>query len=265
MLQFFKIQGSGNDFVVTEARVAAAAIPGICDRNLGVGADGVLMVTCGSGAEVTMEVYNPDGSRPEMCGNGVRCVAWYGHAILGLPEDLTVMTDAGARRCRVYSETRQVAVDMGVVVSADAPVFWESLGKTWEIWPVDVGNPHAVVFSLMSDSELDALGSSLNEPGSPFERGVNLERAIIESDRQLRVDVFERGVGRTLACGTGACAAVIAGRALGHLWDGKVDVVLAGGTLEIALAKGRVWMTGAVEPVFRGEMSREWMQNHGME
>ena len=262
MLQFYKIQGTGNDFIVTEDRVEAELIPSICERNLGVGADGVLVVTQDSNMQLTMEVHNSDGSRPEMCGNGVRCVAWYGHSLLGMPEDLSVMTDAGERRCRVYPEERRVAVDMGVVVAVEKPVIWQGTKKMWEIWPVDVGNPHGVVFAEMNDGELDALGSILNGHGSPFVQGVNLERVVVESESRLRVDVFERGVGRTLACGTGACAAVIAGRAQGHLWDGLVEVVLAGGTLEIAVEDGRVWMTGAVEPVFQGRMSREWTENH---
>ena len=257
------MHGTGNDFIVVEQVPHASKLPALCDRNYGVGADGVLVVNRHDGPRIEMVVYNADGSRPEMCGNGLRCVAWYAHHFLDLPTELTVQTDAGPRRCRVRVDEGTVEVDMGPAVVGDESISWSSHDKNWQIWPVDVGNPHAVVLEPMTDSELESLGHELNAEGSPFADGVNLERVRVMGSSHLEVDVYERGVGRTMACGTGACAAAKAAETLGLLESDTVEVVLEGGALSIRLESDRVWMTGPVEHVFDGELMPRWYAEQG--
>ncbi len=259
-VEFVKYHGTGNDFVVvdeSERRLAdwVALAPSICDRNKGIGADGILVVS----SEPRMIVINRDGSRPQMCGNGVRIVARHLVETIGAPRELVVQTDAGPRRCIVDSaEPFDVDVDMGSVVHRGT-VDWNGEGRTWSFAHVDVGNPHAVIFELPPIEVVDRIGAALNAPGSPFSEGVNVEFVEVSPDGRLDVVVYERGVGRTLACGTGACAVAFAAwREKKSSEDGTV-VGLPGGDLVIRKGEqGRVWMRGGVERVYRGTLSDRW-------
>lgn len=259
-LEFDKYEGTANDFVVLDvddgASPDAAMVAKICDRHRGVGADGVLLVARGrDGADARMIVMNADGSRPEMCGNGLRCVALHLYARAGARREVVVDTDAGRKRCIVEptsSDEANVTVDMGRVVVGEAiDLSWR--GRMIAARKADAGNPHVVTFDALSDEELDALGASLQK-GPVFPNGVNLERASIDRDGSIVVDVFERGVGRTLACGTGACAVAAVAIARGAAKvDAKVSVVLPGGPLEITLdARGVASMRGPARRVFQG-------------
>lgn len=263
MLRFEKWQGLGNDFVIVEEAVDPERAQRLCDRRFGVGGDGVLALT-GSDRELRMVVINADGSRPEMCGNGLRCVVGHIARRRGLDEgEIVVTTDAGNKRCafRRTGEGYEVRVAMGVAELGEVFTF-EHGGKTWRFTPVDMGNPHAVTFDEHTDVELDAVGPALQKhrPG-----GVNVELCRLVEGRLVEgrlveggidVIVHERGVGRTLACGTGACAVAAAACHLGHVrHDAAVPVRLPGGRLEITVASGsrEITMVGPATRVFGGE------------
>jgi diaminopimelate epimerase len=275
-LPIFKYHGLGNDFVVMRGRDLrdsagresdlASWAGALCDRHRGIGADGLLVVTLSDDAEsaARMVIYNQDGSRPEMCGNGVRCVVRHLVEVEGIAGDeLIIASDAGPRRCRVVERNRpqesgvwQVEVDMGPATIASGRVEFKDDDLALSLVDVDMGNPHAVALNASADAEtLDRAGGILNSAHPAFPSGVNLEFVQQMGPQKLRVDVFERGVGRTMACGTGACAAAAAAIDAG-LCDAQapVEVELPGGALTIEMRDGRVWMRGPVESVFRGEL-----------
>jgi diaminopimelate epimerase len=269
-LELDKYEGTANDFVVLDvedaSRVDAELAARLCDRHRGIGADGVLFVIKGEGgADARMIVVNADGSRPEMCGNGLRCVALHvverdGAASNEARREVTVDTDAGRKRCIV--ETRgpgeaMVTVDMGRITVGEA-VGLRLGDRIVSARKADAGNPHAVTFDALGDDDLDALGADLQK-GPIFPHGVNLERASLQRDGSIRVDVFERGVGRTLACGTGACAVAAVAIERGLAKRGApITVALAGGALEITLDDaGVARMRGPARRVFHAVLTRE--------
>lgn len=257
-LDFEKWQGLGNDFVVIEGDdPGEQAAIALCDRRRGIGADGVLALT--EVAEgVRMIVRNADGSRPEMCGNGVRCVVGYVASRRGLESgELVVMSDAGPRRCG-FSRTPEgaflVSVAMGVARLGEALEFPPAGGRTFV--RVDVGNPHAVSFDPFEDGDLDLVGPALERA---TKGGVNVELCRVVHPRRIEVVVWERGCGRTLACGTGASAVLAAAVATGHSpSDEPVEVVLPGGPLSIVYeaATSALTMSGPAAFVFRGTTAR---------
>jgi diaminopimelate epimerase len=262
---FDKYEGLGNDFVVVEAahedEVSADLARALCDRRRGVGGDGVLLLLPGAGADVRMRVINSDGSVPEMCGNGLRCAVLHVARKQGLDRgELAVATDAGVRTC-AFERTGDVAIvtaDMGVVrVVGDVVV--EVAGERVALTRVDAGNPHAVTFERrVTQEELVRIGQPLSTAAA-FDGGVNVELVQVRGDaRGLDVLVWERGAGATLACGTGACAAVAAAVRKGVLaGDGPVSVRLPGGELEVRFdgASGKTTMRGPARRVFAGSLA----------
>lgn len=258
-LDFEKWQGLGNDFVLL-----AGGDPGpelairLCDRRRGVGADGVLAILEEAGG-VRMIVRNADGSRPETCGNGVRCVV--GHVALrrGLVAgEVLILTDAGARTCafeRDGIEHVHVTVAMGRA-RLEGPVLAPSFdGHTFV--RVDLGNPHAVSFDPFVEADLDWLGPAL-EKGTVG--GINVELCRVVAANRIEVIVWERGCGRTQACGSGACAVAAAAVAAGLAAANEpIEVVLPGGALvlEVDQATGMVTMRGPAALVYRGTTSRD--------
>jgi len=257
-LHFEKWEGLGNDFVVIEVVSEDAVSPAearvICDRHRGVGADGVLLVVRGA-AEPRMVVLNADGSRPEMCGNGLRCVAGFlAESMHADGLSLVVATDAGDKPCAVERRgpgLYEVTIDMGRGVIG-APLVVEALGRTHTFATVDMGNPHAITFDAYPDAEIDAVAKvAAVAPAS----GTNVEFCrMSEGGARIDVTVWERGVGRTLACGTGACAVAVAAREAGlSPGEAPIEVVLPGGPLEIVVGPDRdVSLRGPARRVFRG-------------
>lgn len=268
---FGKYHGLGNDFILIrqgDYPDDQRWVTALCDRHHGLGADGILYYSeqlhDGEPA-VRMVIHNRDGSRPEMCGNGVRCVARLAVETLGLDRDgLVVLSDAGPRRCRVGSAEDgawTVTVDMGEASRESLPNTITIAARDYEFWSVDMGNPHAVTFHDATDSDVDAIGATLNDNHPLYGGGVNVEFVEVLSDDAIEVTVYERGVGRTMACGTGACAAAVAAIKQGRVQDDRpVDVHLPGGVLTIEVEEDRVWMTGPVEHVCNGEITASWMQ-----
>lgn len=273
--RFTKMQGLGNDFVVVDRRSENAPPPPevcvrVCDRHFGVGADGVLSVMTGREAAIAMHVTNADGSVAEMCGNGLRCVVrWAVDRGLLPAEGGAVETGRGVLHCRVDSDG-QVCVDMGapvldaalVPVTADGDRFIDGsidLGdRTLDVSAVSMGNPHAVHFVDDPAVDLRALATTLGpvvERHPRFPRRTNAEFARLTGPREIALVVWERGSGLTLACGTGACATVVAAVLTGRASAGEeILVTLPGGPLRVRVEPdlSRVWMTGPAVEVFEG-------------
>jgi diaminopimelate epimerase len=261
---FAKYEGLGNDFIVLdlarESDLDARIVPALCDRRFGIGADGVLLVLPPKAdAAARMVVINADGSVPEMCGNGLRCVAVHVASARGLEDaELTLETDAGPRRCVVSGRGRAVSdveVEMGVVrLLGDRHL--EIDGESVDVSIVDAGNPHAVAFRAAPQADLETLGPRIARDPS-FARGTNVEFVAVR-EKEVEVFVWERGVGRTLACGTGACAAVAVASAR-HLVprNASVRVRLPGGLLHVThdATSGETLLAGPARCVFRGEVT----------
>ena len=248
-MQLSKHHGAGNDFLVVtdpEGRVDVGAdlARALCDRRFGVGADGVLHLLPGrDGAAVAMELFNADGSRAEMSGNGIRCLAQAAvDAGMVTPPSFTVATDAGPRdveyRAGAQDGTARVSVDMGVpALGPDQPQhFADRRART-----VDMGNPHLVLLGPdLAAVDVVEVGQGIQ---TAFPAGVNVEFvAVTPGTDEITLRVYERGVGETLACGTGSCAAAAAAHAWG-LVGTRVTVVNPGGPLEVTL-DGRVRLEG---------------------
>lgn len=261
-LSFHKYEGLGNDFLVVEAARDDAVSPtqarALCDRRFGVGGDGVLLLLppSSSAAQARMKVLNADGSVPEMCGNGLRCVALHfarGNAARGTKAEITFDTDAGLRPCAIDDTDGRglVTVDMGVVRVTEA-LRIDLDGDTWELVGADAGNPHAITTRAATRAVIDSVGPRL-ATHSRFPAGTNVEFAVY---RKGVVDlvVWERGVGVTHACGTGACATVAVGVAKGLVAKGEETVVnLPGGALFVTMrADDHAIMRGPARHVFSG-------------
>ncbi len=283
-ISFTKMQGAGNDFVVLdETRGLLGLTPAhyrlLGDRHFGVGADQILTVRASPASGIDFEyiIHNADGAEVEQCGNGARCFARFVRD-QGLcnKETIRVQTRAGVIEPRIMPDGR-VTVDMGAPVFALADIPFDAAGLqpqrsgSWEQWPLllvdagkqetvslavlSMGNPHAVLqVADVAAAPVATLGP-LIQRNPAFPRGVNVGFMQIVQRNQIQLRVFERGVGETLACGSGACAAVVAGIRLGLL-DSVVAVQTRGGALSISWAGGAapVMMTGPATSVFQGEI-----------
>jgi diaminopimelate epimerase len=263
-LAFHKYEGLGNDFVLVEAEreddVSADRARALCDRRYGVGGDGVLLVLppSGAAAQARMKVINADGSVPEMCGNGLRCAVLHLARARGLREgELVFETGAGLRPCVIDDREGLglVTVDMGVIRISETLAL-DLDGDVWELALADAGNPHAVTTRPATRPIIDAVGPRI-ATHPRFPAGTNVEFARFE-EGAVDLVVYERGVGVTHACGTGACATVAVGVAAGHIAEGEeVTVRLPGGSLSVKVrADGRAIMRGPARHVFSGEADR---------
>lgn len=277
-MKFVKYHGIGNDFVLVDARGMERDWPtlarAICQRHFGVGADGLIIALPSGQAQARMRIFNPDGSEAEMCGNGIRCFARFLLEEGILPQGtsrLTVETLAGLQELEVRRQGSQtlVQVDMGpprlsppeIPVDLPAETYRRVVdyalaveGRRIDITCVSMGNPHAVAFVTEPVAEFPLLELGPKVEHHPlFPRRVNFEVARVLGRGHMEVRVWERGAGPTLACGTGACAAVVAASL--HGWvDREVGVSLPGGSLHVAWdGQGPVYMTGPAERVFTGE------------
>ena len=275
-MKFTKMQGLGNDYVYINAFEERVEDPPalarrISDRHFGVGGDGLVLIAPSDKADFRMIMYNADGSRGAMCGNASRCVAKYVYD-RGMTDRtvVTLETDSGVKTLNLTvenGETKSVCVDMGAPILAceDVPCTLgrgiirrtpiEALGRTFEITPVSMGNPHGVIFldEPVEDFELTKYGPALeNHPAFP--KKVNIEFVSVLSPERLRMRVWERGSGVTLACGTGSCAALVAANLCG-LAGRKAAIELDGGVLHDRWDEqtGHVFMTGPAAFVFDGE------------
>ena len=274
-MKFTKMEGTGNDYVYVDGSREKVSDPSrlavrISDRHFGVGADGLILILPSAKADARMEMYNADGSRGEMCGNGIRCVAKYVYDRgIARKEDLRIETDAGVKDLRVFATSgvvTRVRVNMGrpelerrnIPMKGPAGrVVGEplaALDRTFRVTAVNMGNPHCVSFIEDVDAfDLAKYGPAVERHAS-FPARVNAEFAEVVDRSHLKVRVWERGSGETLACGTGACAACVAG-VLSDLTARAVTVHLPGGDLEVewSEAADAVLMTGSAREVFTGD------------
>ena len=270
-MRFTKMHGLGNDFLLVDDREPRAVdwpslARGVCARHTGVGADGILLVQRSETADLRLRVVNADGSDAEMCGNGVRCAAVYAAAERIAGERVRWETAAGTVTTELLGDGA-VRVDMGPprLRAAEVPFEHDDEqaldvplvigGGRLRVSAVGMGNPHCVVVvDDLDDCPVERLGAALQRHPR-FGRSVNVEFVQVLSRSRVRQRTVERGVGETDACGTGACAAVVALVSLGIV-DSPAWVELRGGVLEVAWRPGgTVLMTGPAVTVFHGELS----------
>ncbi|NLC55886.1 MAG: diaminopimelate epimerase [Armatimonadetes bacterium] len=278
-MEFFKYHGIGNDFVLVDGlkevipeEALADTARRLCDRHFGIGGDGLILVLPSHQATYRMRMLNPDGSESEMCGNGIRCFAKYvyDHGLTREPR-ITVETLAGIMAPQMTVKdgvVHSVRVDMGEPRlrrreipmeggDGDSPVIAEPLlvdDTPYAVTTVSMGNPHCVLFvDAVEQFPVAQVGPRI-ETHPAFPRRTNVEFVQLLSNDAIRMRVWERGAGETLACGTGACGAAVA-CALNNKTGRKVTVHLAGGDLFIEWADdNHVYMTGPAEEVFRGTL-----------
>ncbi|MBQ9552497.1 MAG: diaminopimelate epimerase [Clostridia bacterium] len=260
-MRFTKMHGLGNDYLYVYGEVPAniaALSQKLSERHFGAGSDGMIYIAPSSVADFKMRIFNADGSEAMMCGNGIRCVGKYVYD-KGYTDKtrVTVETLSGIKTLElrvIAGKVRQVSVDMGnTVVSPDKRIDLHSGAITCT--PVSVGNPHAVLFVDDAESApVTTVGPQI-EHNDAFPGGVNVEFAQLIAPNTLRMRVWERGSGVTMACGTGACATASAAVSKGLCAFGQpIFVQLDGGTLEITVTRDyRVTMTGPAETVYEGE------------
>ncbi len=275
---FTKMQGTGNDFVIVnqieESVDIQPNVKWICDRHYGIGADGLIVLESSKAADVRMRIFNSDGSEAEMCGNGIRCVGKYlFEKNIRKKFHLCVETNAGRKEISlgVHEErVETVTVDMGkpILYPREIPAVFPGRDVIMQqlilldesVYPVtcvSMGNPHAVIFvEDPDDIDIEKVGAQI-EKDPHFPLRTNVEFARCEDRRNIRMRVWERGVGETHACGTGACAVVVAA-ILNHLTDDEVSVKLKGGNLFIQWDrwKEKVLLTGTAETVFEGKLEK---------
>ena len=255
-MNFVKMHGLGNDFVILDHRsggvmLDSVRIQQICDRHFGIGCDQLIILEPSRAAGVFMRIYNPDGSEAETCGNATRCVADLCMAE-GWEASCTIETRGGILKCRKLPDDL-IEVDMGAPVHVADMAF--TAGGLKNPVSVNMGNPHCVFFvDNAEDIPLESLGPTI-ENDKAFPNKTNVEFAHITKGGQIRVRVWERGAGVTLACGSGACAVMVAAAHKG-LTGRKAEIAMDGGvlTLEWRKTDGHVLMTGPVAYVFEGTL-----------
>ncbi len=274
-MRFTKMHGAGNDYIYVDCfqqpapEDPAGLARRLSDRHFGIGGDGLILIGPSSVADARMRIFNADGSEAEMCGNGIRCVAKYvyDHGIVRKPT-LSIETGAGVLWVELEvagGRVRRVRVDMGEpILQAERipttlpgnPVVGVPLhvsGQSLRVTCLSMGNPHCVVFvDRLSDDWVRQLGPQI-EIDSHFPRRVNVEFVEVLSPAEVRMRVWERGSGETLACGTGACAACVAGVLAGRTAR-RIVAHLPGGDLELDWAPdNHVYLTGPAVEVFQGQ------------
>jgi diaminopimelate epimerase len=274
-MKFTKMQGCGNDYVYVDCTVTQLENPAeiarkVSDRHYGIGSDGLILIKSSDKADFFMEMYNADGSRAQMCGNGIRCVGKYVYDF-GLTDktEISVDTLAGIKYLKLNvknGRTESVRVNMGspILNAAEIPVISPNTqavdepievdGKLYRMTCVSMGNPHAVVFVDSTDNlPIEEIGPKF-ENHERFPERINTEFVQVIDRRTLKMRVWERGSGETLACGTGACASLVAGVQNG-LCEDCAKLVLLGGTLEITWDRKAnvIYMEGPAATVFTGE------------
>lgn len=276
-MKFTKMHGIGNDYVYVDCTKHTLKGPKeiarlVSDRHLGIGSDGLILIGSSDTADFRMDMYNADGSRGEMCGNGIRCVGKYVYDY-GLTDkkEISVETLAGIKYLKLQTKDNKVSkvcVNMGEpifapdripVLAEREPVVKESIhvcGRQWEMTCISMGNPHAVIFlnTPVKEFPLEQTGPYF-ENHERFPKRVNTEFIRVLSPDRVEMRVWERGSGETFACGTGACAAAVAA-SLNGFCNREVTVELLGGELEILWKEedNCVYMTGAAATVFDGEI-----------
>ncbi len=280
MLNFTKMTGLGNDYIYidctngTKIKNITEVARRLSDRHFGVGSDGVVLINKpeNENSDFKMRIFNSDGSEAEMCGNGIRCVAKFIHDNnLSQKDKLTIDTLAGIKKVKVIEDNKgncnEVIVDMGEPIFQDNNIPYDVYepytkdldldvkGEKMRFTALSMGNPHAVTFvENVDDFNVKDIGPII-ERNPKFPNRTNVEFVEILDKNNIKVRVWERGVGETLACGTGACAAVVASGLNGYT-DELVTVQLPGGKLKIEWGTdNHIYMQGTAKTVYKGEIN----------
>jgi diaminopimelate epimerase len=276
-MRFWKMHGLGNDYIVIDNRdekisgkQAAELAKRLCERRFSVGADGLLLVSNSKMADAKMRIFNADGGEAEMCGNGIRCFAKYCYENGIAPkQEFTVETLSGIKHVWLTLNDKEVAtvkVDMGapnwergsLPMVGQGTCINENLnvnGEAYKVTCLSMGNPHCVIFvDKVDDFPVEQIGPKV-ENHKAFPKRTNVGFVQVLNRNELKVRVWERGCGETLACGTGTCAAVAAANKLGKVGN-KVTVHVLGGDLQVEVAKS-LFLSGAAEKVFEGTLFKE--------
>lgn len=271
MLSFIKMEGAGNNFVVfsdlehrfKDLNTLAAKL---CDRNFGIGGDGILVARNCQEADIEMIIINADGSYASMCGNGLRCFARFVYEQGIVKKKIfNVLTGDGIKRCELIFEDEKltgVKINMGfgdfnpekIPAAASEEIIEkviEANNKMYTITSIHLGVPHTVIYT--TDEELNVKEGAAIEKHELFKEGTNVNFCRVVNEGEIKVDTWERGAGPTLACGTGCCSAVVISNRLGRVGE-KVKVVAPGGTLFIEIEEQGVMMTGPARNVFKGSI-----------
>lgn len=277
-LEFWKMHGLGNDYIVVDNRdnkirdeELSVLAKRLCERRFGVGADGLLLACKSTVADAKMRIFNPDGTEAEMCGNGIRCLAKFCFENkIAKKNPINVETLAGVKETSLNiqnGEVKSVRVDMGkpqferekIPMRGKGTFINQPIslnGKEVRATSLSLGNPHCIIFVDKVD------GYPVSDVGPKIERHklfpnrTNVEFVQIISKKEIRVRTWERGAGETLACGTGACASVVAANLLGKIGE-RATVHLLGGDLKVEYLNGTVFMDGPAEKVFEGYINLE--------
>ncbi|MEM1589767.1 MAG: diaminopimelate epimerase [Candidatus Bathyarchaeia archaeon] len=275
-MNFWKMHGLGNDYIVVDDRneeLNERELPSLavklCERKFGIGADGLLLIYPSQKADVKMRIFNPDGTEAEMCGNGIRCLAKYCFENGLIKKNcILVETLAGVKELTLKTENevvKSVRVNMGspTFEAKEIPIKWKGAfinepidvgGKTVKATALSMGNPHCVIFVENVENYPVGVFGPILEKHELFPKRTNVEFVEIVSREKIKVRVWERSVGETLACGTGACASVAAARVLGKVNE-IVTVQLLGGKLSVEYCNNIIFMEGPAEKVFEGVVS----------
>lgn len=276
MLKFLKMEGIGNDYVYFDGinqnvPTDETFIKKVSNRHIGIGSDGVIIILPSETCDFRMRMFNLDGSEGKMCGNGIRCFSKFVYD-QGLTDKTTlkIETLAGIRTCELNVEdgkVTSVCVDMGepITLCSDIPVNYSKVemvnapieidDNTYYCTAVSMGNPHVIQYVDTLDFDIEAIGPKF-EHASLFPELVNTEFVKVVDRQHLKMRVWERGSGETMACGTGACAVMYASY-LNNKCDEKVDVELLGGHLQIELRDKKIFMTGPARTTFEGTLKEE--------
>jgi diaminopimelate epimerase len=276
-MRFWKMHGLGNDYIVIDNRdekisgkQAAELAKRLCERRFSVGADGLLLVSNSKMADAKMRIFNADGSEAEMCGNGIRCFAKYCYENGIAPkQEFAVETLSGIKNVWLTlkdGEVSAVKVDMrapnwersSLPMVGQGTCINETLnvnGEAYKVTCLSMGNPHCVIFAdKVNDFPVQQIGPKI-ENHNAFPKRTNVGFVQVLNPNELKVRVWERGCGETLACGTGTCAAAAAANKLGKVGN-KVTVHVLGGDLQVEVAKS-LFLSGAAEKVFEGTLFKE--------
>jgi diaminopimelate epimerase len=246
---FKKMHGCGNDFIVLNAlekniNLSQEQISFLCHRQIGIGADSILIVMPSKKADFYMKIYNSDGTEAEMCGNGIRCITKFVKEESIFNKDtFLIETKAGIKKTSIFYD--DIKVEMGKAIFLENPI------KEYNLTCVDVGNPHAVMIVEKVDTFDVCTVGKIIENHSMFPNKTNVEFVEIKNRDSVKVRVWERGCGETFACGTGSCAVVSALNKLNFV-NKNVNVELRGGILKIELIDNNIFMTGNAISVFDG-------------
>lgn len=277
-MRFTKMQGCGNDYIYVNAMEEHVDNPSqmakiLSDRHFGIGADGLILIGASRTADFSMDMYNADGSKGAMCGNGIRCVGKYVYEH-GLTKKKTLLIETGSGKRRIHLQSKedrvmQVAVEMGTpefraeripVVSFGDTVLEQKItvqNKNYSMTCLSMGNPHAVVWvEDVENFPVERLGPVF-EHLKCFPDRINTEFIQTLNEHTIQMRVWERGSGETLSCGTGACAAAVASVLSGRVREGEITVKLRGGGLMVTWnrTENKVLLTGPAETVFEGTLA----------